>query len=101
MLGEVFSVLFLILSYFLSCDFHLYSFYSKCDFTFLFGSKNSITFFFFCIFIIDSSVDGHLGCFCFLTIVNRSETHRSAGMVSFGAYSGVLWLDHTMAWPQF
>lgn len=47
MLGEVFSVSFLILSYLFSYDFHLYSFYSKCDFTFLFGSKNSITFFFF------------------------------------------------------
>lgn len=47
MLGEVFSVSFLILCYLLfSYDFHLYSFYSKCDFTFLFGSKNSITFFF-------------------------------------------------------
>lgn len=42
MLGEVFSVLFLILSYFFPWDLHLYSFYSKCDFTFLFGSKYSI-----------------------------------------------------------
>lgn len=74
MLGKVISVLFLILSYLFSYDFHLYSFYSKCDFTFLFGSKNSITYF-FCIFIVDSSVVGHLGGFCFLTIVNRGEAH--------------------------
>lgn len=74
MLGEVFSVSFLILSYLFSYDFHLYSFYSKYDFTFLFGSKNLITYFFY-IFIIDSSVDGHLGCFCFLAFMNRGEAH--------------------------